>query len=106
MGTEEVMPGDATAKRLEALEMTVEGLAGLPAQVASIDLRVQSLELQFFQLRDDVRGEFSALRREMKADSEETRAQMRTLHEEVLARIALLDGGRRTPNHHEKPERS
>ena len=36
--------GDSN-KRLEILEMTMEGVAGLPAQVASLDGRVASLEL-------------------------------------------------------------
>ena len=59
------MPGDAIAKRLEAVEMTVDALTGLPAQVASLDGRVAALEGQFLQLREEVRGEFSALRQEI-----------------------------------------
>src|SRR5438552_3206428 len=104
------MASDAIAKRLEIVEMTVEGLAGLPAQVASLDTRVGSLELQFLQfrqevhgefsaLRTDVRDEFSALRTEIRAGDEETRAEMRALHEETLDRISLLGEGRALPPH-------
>ena len=39
------MASDDTNKRLEILEMTMDGVAGLPAQVASLDGRVASLEL-------------------------------------------------------------
>ena len=37
---DDVMRGDAIAKRLEAVDMTMEPLVGLPAQAASLDERV------------------------------------------------------------------
>ena len=88
---------------MEVLERRVETLEKLPE-------RMHSLELQFLQFREEVRAEFSAtraelraeiragdekirtdLRAEIRAGDEETRTYMRVLHEEVLARIALLD---------------
>ena len=83
--------------------------------------RMDSLELQFVQLREEMRAEFSTirseiragdeqtrldlraeiragdeqtrteLRAEIRAGDEETRTFMRVLHEEVLSRIAVLD---------------
>jgi len=104
--------------RVEVLERKVESLEKLPE-------RMDLLELQFLQFREEVRAEFSAtraelraeiragdeqtrvdlraeiragdektrteLRAEIRAGDEETRTYMRVLHEEVLARIALLD---------------
>jgi hypothetical protein len=89
---------------LETLEMTVEGLAGLPAQVASLNGRVASLEVQFLQFREEVRGEFSgvrleiangeaAIREEIRVEAAGTRSHVLVLHEEVLARIKLLKDG-------------
>ena len=84
---------------MEVLERKVESLEKLPQ-------RMDSLELQFVQFREEVRVEFSAtraeiragdertrtdLRAEIRAGDEETRTYMRVLHEEVLSRIALLD---------------
>src|SRR5262245_49409302 len=120
------MPGDEMANRLEALEITVEDLSGLPKQVQRLDARTESLDRQFLHFRNDVRSEFSAVRqemttefaavrrematefaavrREMKADSAETRGQivklhdqMFKLHEEVMGQIAILQvDGRET----------
>src|SRR6185369_14154520 len=108
---ESSMASDDISKRLETLEMTVDGLSGLPAQVAgldgrvaaldsrvtALDARVESLELQFFQFREEVRDEFSVVRKEIKDESEQTRAVMRTLHEEVISRIKVLNEGKGTP---------
>jgi len=88
------MLSDSMAKRLEIMEMAVQSLAGLPGQVAALDTRVASLELQFLQFREETRSEFSALRTEVREGDEQTRAEMRVLHEEVLERIALLGEGR------------
>lgn len=99
-------------ERVEILERTVEALETLPD-------RVTRVELQLVQLRDEMRGEFSAIRGEMgvgfaairgaggegltlaalRADiregDEETRRYMRVLHEDVIARLALIQEGRR-----------
>jgi hypothetical protein len=74
--------------------------------------RVTSLEVQIVQLRDEMRGEFSttraelrteiregddetrrALRQKIRAGDEETRTLMRVLHEDLVARIALIQRG-------------
>jgi|SRR6188508_1484989 hypothetical protein len=81
-------------ERIEILERKVEALETLPE-------RVTAVELQLVQLRDEMRGEFSALRGEMRTGDEETRRQlregdeetrrfMRILHEDVIARISML----------------
>jgi hypothetical protein len=78
----------------------MQSLEELPERVASLEGRVASLEGQVLQFRAEVRVEFSAVREEMRAGDEETRRQMRVLHEEVIARIALLDEhltGKRSP---------
>ena len=60
------------------------------------------------ELRDDVRGLRSELgtlrldlRREIRKGDDETRRQMRVLHEDVIARLGLLQEGinRRTAGH-------
>ena len=73
---------------MEILEKKVEVLERLPA-------RVEAMELQILQLRDEVRVEFSAMRQEMRTGDEETRRYMRVLHEEVISRIATIQEGRR-----------
>jgi hypothetical protein len=74
--------------------------------------RVTSLEVQIVQLGDEMRAEFSAtraelrkemrdgddetrrtLREEIRAGDEETRTLMRVLHEDLVARIALIQRG-------------
>ena len=88
-------------RRIEMLERRVDILEQLPE-------RVRAVELQLVQLRDEFRGEFSALRDEIRAGDEETRRalrdemrelfadnqrQMRILHEDVIARIATIRQG-------------
>ena len=99
------MPPQTLANRVAILENKMPSLEGL------LD-RVASLEVQISQFRAEVRMEFSAVREEMgdlgktlrseiRAGDEETRREMRVLHEEVIARIALLDehlnGRKRSP---------
>ena len=90
-------------RRVQILEEKVETLERLPA-------RIEALELQILQVREEVRAEFSATReglgdemRELETrlrvliaeGDEETRRYMRVLHEEVIARIATIgEGGR------------
>ena len=76
--------------RVQILEETVNELAMLPT-------RIEALKLQLVQLREEMRGEFSAVRQEIREGDEETRRYMRVLHEEVLARIATLAEGRHAP---------
>jgi phosphoglycerate-specific signal transduction histidine kinase len=60
------------AERVEVLEMNVGALEELPA-------RMSAVESQIVQLRTEMRGEFSAVR-----------GEMRMLHEEVLDRISKI----------------
>jgi hypothetical protein len=105
-------------ERVEILERKVEALETLPD-------RMTRVELQLMQLRDEMRGEFSAIRGEMqtgdeetrrtlreeiregkeetlrtlrdeiRAGDEETRRYMRMLHEDVIARLAIIQEGQR-----------
>ena len=71
-------------ERVDILEQNVETLESLPA-------RVTAVELQLVQLRDEMRGEFSATRAELRAEihtgDEQTRREMHALHEQALALI-------------------
>ena len=76
--------------------------------------RVSAVELQLVQLRDEMRAEFSATRasddetrrllrdgeeetrRLLREGDEETRRYMRILHEDVIARISMLERPRRS----------
>ena len=124
------MPPSPLSRRVEILEEKVERLGGLPA-------RIDNLEVQILQFREEVRAEFSATRADFLArialteaallhemnqldekrgketrrelaetrteliariaeGDEETRRYMRVLHEDVIARIAMIgEGGRR-----------
>jgi predicted phage gp36 major capsid-like protein len=90
-------------ERVEILERKVEALETLPD-------RMTRVELQLVQLRDEMRGEFSAVRGEMqtgdeetrrtlrdeiRAGDEETRRYMRMLHDDVIARLAIIQEGQR-----------
>ena len=77
-------------------------------RVGGLEGRVGSLELQIVQLRTEMRDGFSAVpsdflevfdagSRATEALFKETWAQMRTLHEEVISRIARLGEARSSP---------
>ena len=105
------MPRATLAQRVEILEQKVEQLETLPARMAAV-------ELQILRLRDEMRSEFSAVRRELtglfraelqtnidslraeiraeiRQGDGETRRYMRVLHEDVIARLAALGEARR-----------
>jgi hypothetical protein len=90
------MPEPSLKERVEFLEQKVEELQALPT-------RMEAVELQIQQLRDEMREGFSAndrrfteLERQIGEGDQETRRYMRVLHEEVLARISLIqEKGRR-----------
>ena len=111
-------------ERVETLEKMVMGSDGLIERVNQLHAKVDRLEAnaeafraEFLQFGHETRSEFSAVRKEV-ADGfatarrevvdglnglrHELGTQMRVLHEEVLARIALLDehrnGRRRRKN--------
>jgi hypothetical protein len=74
------MPPSPLTRRVQILEEKVESLERLPA-------RIDNLEVQILQFREEVRGEFSATREGMGS----LRAQMLQLHEQAIARIALTE---------------
>ena len=75
--------------RVEILEENVSELATLPKHI-------EAVESQILHLREEMRGEFAAVRQEIRGGDEETRRYMRVLHEEVLATIATIAEGRNT----------
>jgi uncharacterized protein YoxC len=82
---------------VEDLQTRVTRLEELPA-------RIDDLTSQVSQLRTEMRDEFSAVRTEMaagfgtaEAKTDGLAVQMRMLHEDVIARIALLHEGRPKP---------
>lgn len=88
---------DVTELRGEVIDIRRD-LSELRGQV--VDIRRDVSELRE-ALSDDrgglikVGAEFAAIRHEIRAGDEETRRQMRVLHEDVIARIALLQEGTR-----------
>lgn len=113
------MPSQTLIACVESLEQRVTTLEQLPA-------RIDDITAQISQLRDEMHAEFSAILTAIQAGDEETRrvlrgemrdlhanvqaqfaeqgAQMRTLHEDVIARFALLQEGlpRRSPRSRKK----
>jgi hypothetical protein len=75
-----IMPPSSLTRRVQILEEKVESLERLPA-------RIDNLEVQILQFREEVRAEFSATREGMGG----LRAEMLQLHEQALARIALTE---------------
>jgi len=55
--------------------------------------RIDGLTSQVSQLRTEMRDEFSAARGEMSGLGDRLDTRMRVLHEDVIARIALLQEG-------------
>jgi hypothetical protein len=101
----------------------VEALETLPARVAAVESQIVLLRDEMrrefaatreqiragddsvrTELRADIRAEISSLRAELltviRAGDEETRRYMRVLHEEVMARLATLQEGRRRRKPH------
>ena len=94
-------------ERVETLERKVEALETLPDRVTAVELQLVQLRdemrVEFSAIRTDLRGEIrtgdeetrQVLRGEIRAGDEETRRYMRVLHEEVIARLALIEESRR-----------
>jgi len=102
------------SKRMDIVEQKLAGLESLPE-------RMTALESQFLQLLGEMRAEFSAvrselragvddakdtLRKEIRAGDEETRrvlreeigdlrTHMHVLHEDLIARLALIQEGQK-----------
>ena len=77
------------ASKVEDLDKRVTRLQELPA-------RIDDLTSQVSQLRVEMRAEFSAVRSDiggLQIKTDGLAVQMRVLHEDVIARIALLQEG-------------
>jgi hypothetical protein len=99
------------AERVDALEDQMRPLQQLPGQIAALDARVASLELQFLQSRAEVKDESlttrreldglreelaavaAGLRQEIRSGDEETRRYMRVLHEDLVSRLKTIREG-------------
>ena len=87
---EDLIVSDSLTERVERLEVTVEGLASLPAEVREIKERVGSVEVQLVQLRGEMRNGFIALRTELGEQIETNWQRTRALFEDVIDRIKTL----------------
>jgi hypothetical protein len=88
------MPPSPLTRRVQILEEKVERLERLPA-------RIDNLEVQILQCREEVRIGFSAVNAQLATleariaeGDQETRRFMRILHEDLVARIATIGEGR------------
>lgn len=115
------MPEQTVTARVENLEKRVTLLEELPARMSAVELQIVQLRSemreQFSAVRVDLHAEIKAacdevrtelraeirtacdevrtdLRAEIRTGDEETRRYMRVLHEEVLARLAMIQEGR------------
>ena len=98
------MRPETIASRVDNLERRVTDLETLPD-------RITAVELQIVQLRTEMRGEFSAVREEIRTGTrvlgeridettrmlgeriDETGRHMRVLHEDVIGRLAIIQEG-------------
>ena len=106
------MPPKTIESRVDNLERRVTDLETLPD-------RITAVESQIVQLRTEMRGEFSAVREEIRSGDEEAcrvlgvridetarvlgeridenGRHMRVLHEEVIGRLAIIQEGQSAP---------
>lgn len=70
-------------ERVVIPEGNVEALDGAPDRIAA-------LELQLMQLREEMRGEFSAVRVDIRRSDEEMRRAVRVLHDILVARLSAV----------------
>lgn len=124
---ERCMSPQTRARRVEGLEERVTILEELPARIDDLTLQISQLREEmrgefsavrgemdsgFAAVRGEMNSGFAALRTEMRAGDEETlrmlreeiragdaeiMSQARTLHEDVMARLALMEEGGRRP---------
>ena len=121
------MPQQTLASRVDRLERRVEGLEALPEQMARLETQFlqfreegrsefsavraefragdEGLRVEMTAGDESLRAEFRAvaegLRAEIRAGDEETRRLMRVLHEDVIARLSLIQEqkGNRSARH-------
>jgi len=95
----------------ERVTLLENELRELPERVGTLETQVTAVVVQVAEFRKEVRGEFSdvrgeiarfreevraefvAVRKEIKDGDDETRRLMRVLHEDLVARISLIDRG-------------
>ena len=88
----------------ERVTLLENDLRGLPERVGALETQATGVVAQFAEFCDEVRAEFSSLRadtmsmrdelrKEIREGDDETRRLMRVLHEDLVARIALIDRG-------------
>jgi hypothetical protein len=102
------MRGAEVAMSRESLEARVDRLERRMDLLEQVPRRMDALEAQIVQLREEMRSEFSAIRGEMRAGDEQTRrvlskemrdlfeaneTHMRVLYEDLVQRIATIKGG-------------
>ncbi len=92
------MPQNDLEIRVENLETTIAGLAGLPPQVRELstqflqlreDVRadISSVRVEVGELRDEMHGMRDELRGEMHGVRDELRGEMRGMRDELVGRI-------------------
>ena len=91
------MARDTLSERVERLEFTVQGLEGLPGEVAGLRRDVASLgdrmtgvETQILQFRTEMRADFSAVRGELGNKIDENWNRTLVLHEHLIAQIKTI----------------
>ena len=78
------MPPSPLTRRVQILEEKVKRLEQLPA-------RIDGLELQILQFRDEVCLEFSDIREQLEGVRDGLRGEMRDLHAQAIACIVLSE---------------
>ena len=81
------MPPQTIEHGVEKLEEQMTTLQQLPA-------RMDALSVQISQTREDMGARFSAAEKALIATEERILTRVRMLHEDVIARLALIQEGR------------
>jgi hypothetical protein len=119
------MPKASLTTRVDILEQKVGELEKLPERAAGMELQIvqlrgevraefsnvrqefatvrEEMRHEFATVREEMRQEFMKVRAEMNAGDEDTRRLMRVLHEEVIARLALIQEGRPPRKRRDEP---
>jgi uncharacterized coiled-coil protein SlyX len=92
------MPERTLEDRVTALEGTVAGLQELPKQLASFQRGVAAFQRDVAARFEQVDARFERLERIVRDGDERNYSQMRMLHEDLVAKIALLGERRDGPD--------
>ena len=97
------MNAPSLEERMDNFERIVEPLRELPD-------RVTKVEEQIVQLRTEMRGEFSAIRRDMATKDDlarfATKDEMRMLHEDLVERLKVLSEAWSRPKSNRPPNKT